>query len=186
MNSLAEQIILEIIKQELPLQNQRGWIRFQNKLIPEDTGLYVVVGMVDSQVMSNVNTSLPTDEGMTERQQVQMRENVQIDVFSRDNSALTRHWEILAALNSVYSVQMQEKNYFRIFQVPTSFVNTSAAEGGSNLNRFTIVVSCFVWYNKEKMLSSPNGDYYDDFTTRVDDENSIDKPHGIIEFEITD
>ena len=189
MNSLAEQLVLNIIKQELPLVNQRGWVRFQNIPIPDDDGIYVIVGMVDSQVMSNVDTVTPiSDEtaGMQELQQVQMRENIQIDVFSRDNSALSRHWEILAALRSIYSVQVQEENYFKIFAVPTSFVNTSAAEGGSNLNRFTLVVSCFVWYNKEKMLQSPKGyNYFDNFETRVDDEQSIDQDHGIIEFDIT-
>ena len=96
-----------------------------------------------------------------------------------------RNWQVVAAMQSFYSQQQQELNNFKIFRIPQSFLNTSSAEGGSNINRFSITVPCFVWYRKDTILNSPLGDYYDDFTTRVDDEQTIGTDTPIAEFEIT-
>lgn len=186
MIKLAEQIIIDIIRQEMKIKKDRIWVRNQNRVIPEDDGLFLVVGFVDGQTISSVNNTAPTDDGMTETQQVIVRENIQVDILSRNNDALMRHWEVTAALHSIYAQQAQEANYFKIFRIPTTFINTSGAEGGSTLNRFTLIIPCHVWYYKQKVLSSPNGDYFDKFGTRVDDEASIGEDHGIIEFELTD
>lgn len=182
-NNLAEQVILNILITQMGLANDQGWVRYENELIPPDNRLYIVVGMVDTQVISNTNTPIPTYDGMSELLQVVSRENIQIDLFSRTIEALQRRTEALAVLNSIYSQQQQENQQFKIFKVPTSFVNTSAAEGGSNINRFSIIISCHTWFRQEKMLQSPD-DYYKDFTTRVDDEKTINQPTGLIEFEI--
>jgi len=107
---IAEQIIVNILKTEMNLPLDNVWLNNQNRKIAIDDGLYIAVGMVDSQVMSNTNTPYPTDEGMSERQQVLTRDNIQIDLLSKSNSALTRRWEVLAALKSVYSTQQQEEN----------------------------------------------------------------------------
>lgn len=184
MNLLAEQIIVNILKQELNLDNNAVFVANQNKKIPNDKNLYISVGMVDSQIISNTR-GLEKD-GLTDAktvQQIQARENIQIDLFSADNNALIRRGEILMALNSIYSVQQQELNQFKIFQIPQGFVNTSSAEGGSQINRFTIIIACFVWYKKTNTLTG--NDYYDNFDTRVDDEVSIGTDNGIIEFNIS-
>lgn len=194
MEKLTEQIILDIIKYEMELGNEQAWLRNQQRQIPTDKTLFVVAGMVDSWVIANNNyakpvTITPPDpeppyEGLNEIQETQMRENIQIDIFSSDNSALQRRWEVLTALKSVYSEQQQEANSFRIFSQSSSFANTSSPEGGSMLNRFSIVIPCFVWYRKTKLLNRPGYDYYNNFDTRVDDEKTIGTEHGIIEFNI--
>lgn len=195
MNSLAEQIIIDILKQEMGLENERIWVRDQNRKIGYDTGIYVTAGMVDETILSAIKYTeeyeippIPpaTDPtiGLRQVTQVVSRENVQIDIFSRDNSAILRRWEIVAAMNSYYSSQKQEENTFKIFRTPSNFVNTSGAEGGSNINRYSIVMACHVWYNKTNEL--PTYDYYDDFKTRVDDANTIDQDNGLIEFRIKD
>ncbi len=183
MDKLAEQIIADILVTQLDLDESQVWLRYQNEKIPPDDRLYIVVGMSDSQIISSVNTPTPTYDGMSETLQVVARENIQIDIFSRSLAALQRRWEALASLNSVYSQQQQELYQFRIFPLPTSFVNTSSAEGGSNINRFSIIIACHTWYRQEKVLQSPN-DYYNDFDTRVDDEETISEPEGLIEFNI--
>lgn len=237
MNSLAEQIIVDIIRQEMDLPVANVWIRDQNRKVPQDQGVYVIVGMVDGKTISNVNTYPPviTDEfritpetairaeatdgdervdalgdtrvsasededsridanGNTriypfevlrQIQQLCNLENIQIDIVSRSIAAVNRRWEITAALGSLYSKRQQEENSFKIFRIPASFVNSSSADGGSNINRFSITVSSHVWYRKEKVLQSDGGDYYDDFTQRVDDEKSIGTQNGIVEFEIS-
>lgn len=181
---LVEPIIIDILRNELELNNANVWVRDQNKKIPNDQGLYIVVGMVDTKVIGNNNTITPTDAGMTELQQVTMRQNIQIDIFSRSTDAITRRSEVLAALSSFYSQQLQERNSFKIFRIPTTFINSSGVEGGSNINRFSIIIACHTFFRKEKVLSSINGDYYDEFETRVDDANTIDQVDGLFEFTI--
>lgn len=190
MDSLASQIIIQVLMNRMKLTQDRIWIRDQNRLIPTDTGLFLIVGIVNApQIMSNITSmeSVTVDDITTEHEitMVQQREEIMIDILSRNNDALLRNWEVVGALNSFYSQQLQEKNSFKLFRTPNSLINTSAAEGGSNINRFSISVSAFVWYRKDTKLNSPLGDYYDDFTQRVDDEQTIGTDNPLIEFEIT-
>jgi hypothetical protein len=180
MDTLAEQIIVNILTSEMCLPKQNCWVRDQNRLFPGTPGLFAIVGMVDSQVVSNINSF--NGSTLAETQDVQTIDKIQIDILSRDTTAIFRRWEVLAALKSIYSEQQQENNTFKIYQIPTSFINTSYAEGGSEINRFSIVIPCQVWYRKVKPISSIYGDYFDEFSVRVDDENSIGTPNGIIEF----
>lgn len=183
MNKLPEQVIVDILQTQMELAVDQVWIRDQNTLIPGDNRLYVIVGMVDSQFISTTNTPVVTYDGMSEILQTVSRENIQIDILSRSTDAVYRRWEVLTALLSQYSQQQQEDQQFRIFTMPRSFVNSSNAEGGSNINRFSIVIACHAWYTQEKVLQSPD-DYYNDFKTRVDDAATIGQTNGLIEFEI--
>lgn len=182
---IPEQIIVEVLQTELSLPVNSVWIRNQNVKIPNDDKLYIAVGAVDSQVVSSVNNIIPTDAGMSEKQQTVVKENIQIDIFSRSTEALLRRMEVLNALVSVHSRQMQELHQMRIFTIPTSFVNTSGVEGGSSINRFTIVIAAQALFTKEKVLVSTEGDYFDEFATRADDKDTIDTAEGIVEFTIT-
>jgi hypothetical protein len=47
-------------------------------------------------------------------------------------------------------------------------------------------VPALVWYAKTTALNSPLGDYFDDFTTVLNDDNSIATGTPIAEFEIND
>jgi len=182
----AARIITILLKQEMAMPDDSIWLANQNRKIPNDDRLYISVGMVDSQVIGNVNRTAPTVGGMSETQEIVMRENIQIDIFSRSNDAEFRRWEVVAALKSIYATQLQEENEFRIFQIPTSFINSSSAEGGSNINRFSVIVATHVWYKKTKTLATPSGDYYDEFGARVDDAVSIETATGIIELTLTE
>lgn len=186
-NTLAEQVIIDIIQERMSLDDGQIWVRSQNRKIPADTKLYVIVGMVSTSVGSS-NTYMEeriinTLTRQVEINRVQTLENIQIDILSRSNDAITRRWEIIAALKSIYAQQKQELNYFKICREPASFLDTSSAEGSSQLNRFTITIPCFVWYKKETVLEEEY-DYYDDFTQRVDDAKTIGEAEGLIEFEI--
>lgn len=187
MNSLSEQVIIDILKERMALSDGQIWVRSQNRKIPADTKLYLIVGMVSTQVNS-VQTYMEeriieTRTKQVEINRVQTLENIQIDILSRSNDAITRRWEILAALKSIYAQQKQEENYFKICRESVSLLDTSSAEGSSQLNRFTITIPCFVWYKKETVLEEEY-DYYDDFTQRVDDAKTIGEAEGLIEFEI--
>lgn len=189
MNTTLEQLIVNILAQEMALDKDQIWIRMQNRKIPTDKGLWVVVGMTEASPIGNVTSMAEetVDEVVQVHQicEVQMREVIQIDLLSRDNEALLRRWEALAAMQSFYAQQQMELNNFKIFPISQSFVNTSDAEGGSNINRYSISVPCIVWYRKDTVLNSPLGDYFDIFTTRVDDEITIGTDTPLFEFEIT-
>lgn len=188
----TEQVLVNIIQQEMELDIKNVFIMDQTVKIPADDQLRVTVGLSDAPSIMSNNTymesyELPGQPGVfqqTEVNRVQMRENMQIDIFGRTNKAITRRWEILAALASIYSKQQQEAEQFKIARLSTSFTNTSSAEGGSQLNRFTLIVPCLVWYKKVKPLAPNGGLYYDDFNTRVDDAKTIGTDEGLIEFNI--
>lgn len=189
MDKLTAQIIIDILIQEMSLNSQNIWLRDENRNIPDTKGMFIVVGLMDAQPMANTTyMTEKTIDTVTQQWQVSevmMREIIQVDILSRDRQAKLRNWEIVAAMQSFYAQQQQELNNFKIFRIPTSFVNTSGAEGGSNINRYSISIPCFAWYRKETLLNSPLGDYYDDFNTRVDDETTIGTNESLIEFEIT-
>lgn len=186
-NTLAEQVIIDILQERMALADGQIWVRSQNRKIPTDTKLYIIVGMISTQVNSSQTYMeeriINTITKQVEVNRVQTLENIQVDILSRSNDAITRRWEIIAALKSIYAQQKQEANYFKICREPASFLDTSSAEGSSQLNRFSITIPCFVWYKKETVLEEEY-DYYDDFTQRVDDANTIDDADGLIEFEI--
>lgn len=183
---LTERVILDIIRREMRLSQAQTWVRDTNTIIPKDTQLYVVAGMVDAQPISSESVFIPpVNDGdpASEQQQYIVCENIQIDIFSRDPDLLCRRWEIVGALSSIYSKQKQEEYSFKIFRLPKNFVNTSGVEGGSNIIRYTATFAANVWYKKETVLQSPH-DYFDTYSVRVDDEVSIGTPNGIIEFTI--
>ena len=51
---------------------------------------------------------------------------------------------------------------FRIFELPSSFINTSDLQGGSDINRFTIRIPTMVTESKVK-----SADYYDTFQANI-------------------
>lgn len=188
--SLASQVIIDILNEEMDMPPNAVWLREQNRTIPNDNGLYMAVGLVGAQTIGNTTEMQTLTNPATnapaqyEINTVQQQEAIQIDILSSavNNYAMLRNWEVIAALQSFYSQQLQEQNNFKIFRIPRSFVDTSSAEGGSMLQRFSITIMAFVWYRKQKLF----GDYYDDFTVRVDDEKTIGTGSPLIEFEITE
>ena len=185
MEKITESIIVDIIEKKMAMKDGSVWIGSQNRKIPLDTSLYIIVTMSNSYVVSAAKPYLIDKNGRTyEVNEGQELEQIQIDILSRSDSSITRKKEIIMALNSIYSKQKQEQYSFKICRLPNSFINTSYAEGGSQLNRYTITFSAMTWFRKEEPLASNGGLYYDDFKTRVDDAKSIETPEGIIEFEI--
>lgn len=188
MNKEASSIIVDIIRQQMELPNKDVWVKDQTREIPNDNGLYVVVGMSDGQIYSSSNEMIHRDNDGTleqvEIQTINARENIQVDIFSRSTDVLFRRWEIITALHSIYAKQQQELYNFKLCRIPNSFVNTSLAEGGSQLNRYSLLFPCLVWYRKERVLSATSNEYFDQFGVRADDANTISLDEGIFEFTI--
>jgi len=191
MNLLSSQYIVNILVREMGLPAGAVWVRNQNQVIPNDNGLYISVGIVwafpvgNSTYMVEETSGDPSVAVQHQISQLQQRENVQIDIWSRSNDGITRWPEVIMAMQSFYAQQQQELNNFKIARIPQSITDTSYAEGGSQLNRYTIVQPVLVWYRKDTILNSPLGDYYDNFTTRADDETTIGTDTPLLEFNIS-
>lgn len=186
MQSLAAQFLVNILVNEMALDPSRVWVRNQSVEIPNDQLLFIVVGMVGADTIGNVSELIGTDTDSPQQlSQMVRRERLQVDIVSRNNDALTRNWEVAAAMQSFYAQQVQELNNFKIFRISATLLDVSEAEGGSQLNRYSVVITCHVWYSKTQALLPTYGDYYDDFNTRVDDEQTIGTDTPLIEFEIT-
>ena len=191
---LAPMVLCRLFQNEMNLAEDQTLIRDQNFLLPNDKRLYISCGMMSAPVIisnvtdvfeKTVGTGDSATQQMFERNKVIQQEDIVIDCYSNGSEALFRNWEVVGALQSIYSQQLQEANYFKVFRMPRGLTNTSSAEGGSQINRFSIVVACHVWYQKEKPLTNAGGgDYFDDFKTRVDDEQTIGTNTPLIEFEI--
>ena len=156
-----EEYIVDIIRKEMGLSQQNIWIHSQNRKIPpQSQELYVTVGCVDFLPISSKSRYDPeTDD---EIQTVYGRASVQIDILSRSLEARQRRAELLMALNSFYSKEIQDKHQFRIFELPQTFTNTSGLEGGSEINRFSLIIRAMISQDKIKSSS-----YYDTFNAQI-------------------
>lgn len=194
MTEEIEKIIIDILQTEMGLADTYTngipviAIGSQNFNLGHVKDIQIIVSSVDMQILSNKNsgdvsnidlTSDPKVYGV-ETQTILARENIQIDLFSKDNTARQRRFEILMALQSMYAREQQEKYQIKIFPKPISMINSTVAEGGSQLNRFTVVVACNTWYEKTKNIS----EYYDTFEIQVDNENTIQGADHMVDLTI--
>lgn len=163
----VENYFVDILRTELGLDQQHIWVYAQNKKIPPNADeLFVVVGALDFVPISAKSYFI--SDKIKERQVVYGRASLQIDIYSRSTEARTRRAEVLMALNSFYSQEIQNKYHFRIFEVPSSFLNTSGLEGGSNINRYTLRVYAMCSEVKEKTTA-----YYDSFNASINSDGTI-------------
>lgn len=161
-----EEYIVDIIRKEMNLDQQNIWIYSQNRKIPpQSQELYVTVGCVDFLPISSKSRYNP--DSNTEIQTVYGRASVQVDILSRSREARIRRAELLMALNSYYSKEVQDKHQFRIFELPARFLNTSSLEGGSEINRFSLVIRAMI--SEDKIKETP---YYDQFSGNIWAEDS--------------
>lgn len=180
----VESAIVEILQQQLAdfVQTKNIFIQDQNRFIPNSKDVFVAVRMVDAQQIGNVNRTELRVADFVEIQEAVFRENVQIDIFSKSTIPVFQRSRVMMALNSLFASEVQSRYNFKIYRNSSSFVNSSGQEGGSQYNRFTMVVPTHVWYRHE--ITDPEPGCYDKFPARVDDQETIGEPEGIIEFEI--
>lgn len=170
-----EEYIVDIIRTEMGLSQQNIWIHSQNRKIPpQSQELYVTVGCVDFLPISS--KSRYDSEKDDEIQTVYGRASVQVDILSRSLEARQRRAELLMALNSFYSKEVQDKKQFRIFELPQRFINTSSLEGGSEINRFSLIIRAMISQDKVKST-----EYYDTFNESIISQEQNDSE---IQFEL--
>lgn len=175
MNKSIEKILVDIIKHELNLPDNYGRtsngdiipsviIYAQNIKLFNTDKMQITVRTVAQRVWSNRNEFKEIQGQFTEIQDINESRFMQIDVYSRNNDARERFWEVAAALNSTYAQQQMDLYNFKIGTM-TNSQNTSGLDGGSDINRFTISFNVLTHQHKEKGV-----DYYDKFETTFNNE----------------
>lgn len=170
-----EKILVDLIKTYLSLPDTYGTdkdgneiptvtIRAQNIKLFNTPYLQVTVSTVGTNTFANNCEYFEvTDKNNVttfyEKVCINEQRQMQVDVYSRDNSARQRFWEVQAALNSTYSKELQGRYHFRLSKMSNTF-NTSGLEGGSDINRFTIRFNCLTWQEKVTPV-----EYYNSFRT---------------------
>lgn len=183
MNKSIEKILVDILTHELNLpeyygKTERGdvipcvVIYAQNIKLFNTDKIQITVKTVSSRTFSNraeyfENPKPIKQDGSDtyiERQDINQTRLMQIDIYSRNNEARERFWEVTAALNSVYAQEQMDKYNFKI-GILTNEVNISGLDGGSDINRFTISFNVLIHFTKSKFI-----EYYDKFMTTADTE----------------
>lgn len=169
MNKDIESIIVDIIQTELALPNDYGTtdrgdvipcvtIYAQNIKLFNTEKLQITVKTLTARDYSNRIEYIPNDDGgLTEVQDINQGRMMQIDVYSRNDEARQRFWEVSAALKSTYAAQMQDLYNFKIGTI-TNDINLSGLGGGSDVNRYTLTFEVLLHYQKTNKI-----DYYDKF-----------------------
>lgn len=158
----ALDFIWDIIHHEMSdVDQDRITIFNQQWKIPKDDGLYILISSKGSKVFANrtgfkIISSVPTEVNCINSQEI-----IAVEIMSRNQDAINRKEEILMALNSLYSQQVQEAKSFRIFRLG-NIEQLSDLEGSAMLNRYEISVTVHAWFEKSKTAS-----YYETFKTRV-------------------
>ena len=171
-----EQLLVDIIKHELELPDNYGQtvqgnvipcvvIYAQNIKLFNTDKLQITVKTLTAHEYSNrieyIENPEPTDPDGSDAflavQDINQGRMMQIDVYSRNNEARKRFWEVSAALKSTYAQQMQDLYSFKIGTI-TNDVNLSGLGGGSDVNRYTLTFNVIVHYQKSKPIN-----YYDKF-----------------------
>lgn len=176
MRKSIEKLIVDILKHELKLPDNYGKtsngdeipsviIYSQNIKLFNTTKLQITVRAISVDVYSNRSQFVTNSDGTySEIQDLNLQYMMQVDCYSRDNSARDRFWEVTTALKSIYAQQQMDLYNFKLATITRSN-NISGLDGGSDINRYSITFNALT--HEQKIT---NIDYYDKFRMTAQDE----------------
>lgn len=147
--------VAEIVSTFMELPPGRAVVYDQNYEAPKDTGVYITVALRQVYTLgSKKEYDSDTDE---EINRVSMFADIDIDITSQNDEALERKEEVIMALTSYNSVNLQNKYSFKLFR-NSGIMDLSFISGASATHRFRIPVRAS--YVKIKRSGV---EYYDKF-----------------------
>lgn len=163
-----EKIFVQLIQQYMNLPNNYGYdrdgneipcvtIKSQNIKLFNTPHLQITISTLSNKIFSNRKDFIENEDGYFEKVYLNEHRQMQIDVYSRNNEARERFYEVQASLGSSLAEQLSNQYQFRIGKISNSF-NLSGLDGGSDINRFTIRFDCLSWQEKVTQV-----DYYNTF-----------------------
>lgn len=156
-------LFCEILQRELGLANGRVYIFDQKIFQPSDNGIYIAVAVPSCKPFSN-NIKPAIISGVPDWSQSYQYTSflamLDINIISRDTSALNRKEEVILALNSIYAESQQEGNSFYIGKIPpnSGFRNLSMIDGAAIPYRYQISINMQYSVSKQKPV-----EYFDTF-----------------------
>jgi hypothetical protein len=160
----AADVLGNLIIQQLGLSVDRVHLTNQKFDIPDDDDLFVEVRLLSQRFFGFGSVTEDDDDSIfTEYQTSQAQEVYAIALFSRNESAFQRAFEVQMALSGVAAQQAQELYSFHIAPLPQQFNNLSALEASANLYRLELPVTILRAYFKKRAL-----EYYDTFNIPPD------------------
>lgn len=157
-----DQIVADIITNELEIDPERVVCYGQNFVSPKDGGLYVVISMRTPYILGS-KTSFDYDTN-EEIKEVSMFVDLDVEITSKDRSAVERKEEIIMALTSFYSIKQQEEKGFKLFR-NSSIIDLTFVDGSASLYRFKAPITAT--YNKTKRTEVQYFDKYRSVETDI-------------------
>lgn len=153
-------LVCEIIQNQMGLARGRVFLMDQKVFQPSDNGLFVAVFIPRVKPFSNGYKPVNDDWAQGAEQFCNVMATLDINVISRDNSALFLKEKVLMSLGSVYSQKQQEENAFLIGKTPAGmpFTDLSAVDGAAIPFRYVISVNVQYMVNFAQSV-----DYFDNF-----------------------
>jgi hypothetical protein len=167
-NPTTADYLVDIIRDQLDLANERVNVYNSKFNIPNDSHLFVAVEYKSTKVFASKSETSIDDNIFNEHQVLNVQEHYAIMIFSRNLEALQRKEEIVMALGSIYARQQADTIGLKIARI-APIQDLSYLEGAAILYRYEIPVVILRGYEKV-----PAVDWFGTFTGEVTAENGSD------------
>lgn len=155
-------VLADILEKEMSLKPEQVLLYNQKVKLKPNFDIYISLAVSGaSKPIGNTRRYQSTQSGLKEIQTLSLYDVFNLEIFSRGSAARVRRNEVLLALGSTFSLQMQEKYGLRID--PLGPMNdVSELEGTAILNRYVLNIGVYSTVTKEKEV-----EYYDQFRLQL-------------------
>lgn len=150
-------LLKQLIDTQLKMSEGRVWAANSDNPLPKDKKLFIVLKIDEVKPYANNLKYEYTADGVNEILTTSVAEDITIALLSRNTEARGRAYEILQALSSTLSQQLQEKNKMHISRLGNIY-DASFLEATAFLNRYDIRIRVIRSYQNINPV-----DYYDKF-----------------------
>lgn len=172
-------LLIQIISKRIDIKDDHVLLYDEKFTIPpDDNGLFIFVQYDFGMPYANrINHCVDASGNYIEVQNINVREEYTIGLYSRDESSLRMKEKVQMALRSNYAQQVQEENSFSIFSISKPIEGLSELEGAAQLRRFDIGVTVHASYEERKIIQ-----YFDTLNVEVDANSSAPVIPDMIEY----
>lgn len=150
-------LLKQLIDTQLKMPKGRVWAANSDNSLPKDKKLFIILKIDEVKPYANNLKYEYTADGVNEILTTSVAEDITIALLSRNTEARDRAYEILQALSSTLSQQLQEKNKMHISRLGNIY-DASFLEATAFLNRYDIRIRVIRSYQNINPV-----DYYDKF-----------------------
>ncbi|HIT91664.1 MAG TPA: hypothetical protein IAD11_01930 [Candidatus Stercorousia faecigallinarum] len=151
-------LLKQLIDTQLKMPKGRVWAANSDNSLPKDKKLFIILKIDEVKPYANNLKYEYTADGVNEILTTSVAEDITIALLSRNTEARDRAYEILQALSSTLSQQLQEKNKMHISRLGNIY-DASFLEATAFLNRYDIRIRVIRSYQNINPV-----DYYDKFS----------------------